>query len=275
MPMRVRPSPTAAWSRRLPSCSTHGSRRSVTIRSRPCGIDSDESASALWPHLDEEADLGRKLDLIAFLGRHGFRDGYAQAIEHLSQVNLRDHAVEALGAIADPRAVPELRRIWQTSNDLTWNAAVIRALARLGQGDIAAKLLELARVAGDPLAPSALVGLGYLGSPEALPIVQEAIASRSEALVIAATEAAATLLARPALKSEAIRDRLAALLADADASPAVRQAALAALIKLNDPRLVPTLTAVARDANLESSPLLVEVERELAKRSVPPASKKD
>jgi HEAT repeat protein len=237
-------------------------------------IDSDEAASALWPHLDEEANLSRKLELIAFVGRHGFRDGYSQAIEHLSQVNLRDQAVEALGAVADPRAVPELRRIWQTSNDLAWNAAVIRALARLGQADIAPKLLELARVPGDPLAPSALVGLGYLGSPEALPIVQQAIGSRSEALVIAATEAAARLLARPELKSELIRDRLAALLADADASPSVRSAALEALLALNDPRLVPTLSAVARDANLEGTPLLAQVEHELAARSKAPGDKK-
>ncbi len=233
-------------------------------------IDSDEAASALWPHLDEEADLARKLELIAFLGRHGFRDGYSQAIEHLSQINLRDQAVEALGAIADPRAVPELRRIWQTSNDLTWNAAAIRALARLGQADITPRLLELARVPGDPLAPSALVGLGYLGSPEALPIVQEAIASRSEAMVIAATAAAARLLARAELKSEPIRDRLAALLADADASSEVRTAALEALLSLNDPRLVPTLQSVARDANLEGTPLLIQVEHELAARGKGP-----
>jgi hypothetical protein len=237
-------------------------------------IDSDEAASALWPHLDEEADLARKLELIAFLGRHGFRDGYSQAIEHLSQINLRDQAVEALGAVADPRAVPELRRIWQTSNDLAWNAAVIRALARLGQADITPKLLELARVPGDPLAPSALVGLGYLGSPEALPIVQEAIGSRSEALVIAATEAAARLLARPELKSEPVRDRLAALLADADAAPSVRSAALEALLSLNDPRLVVTLSAVARDANLEGTPLLIRVEQELARRSKAPEARK-
>ena len=236
-------------------------------------IDSDEAASALWPHLDEEADLARKLELIAFLGRHGFRDGYAQAIEHLSQINLRDQAVEALGAIADPRAVPELRRIWQTSNDLAWNAAVIRALARLGQADITPKLLELARVPGDPLAPSALVGLGYLGSAEALPVVQEAIGSRSEALVIAAAQAAARLLARPDIKAEPVRDRLAALLADADAAETVRNAALDALIALDDPRLVPTLSAVARDANLEGTPLLARVESELVKRSKSPEAK--
>ncbi len=237
-------------------------------------IDSDEAASALWPHLDEEADLARKLELIAFLGRHGFRDGYSQAIEHLSQINLRDQAVEALGAVADPRAVPELRRIWQTSNDLAWNAAVVRALARLGQADITPKLLELARVPGDPLAPSALVGLGYLASPEALPVVQEAIGSRSEERVIAATQAAAKLLARPELKSEPIRDRLAALLADADASPGVRTAALEALVALDDPRLPAALSTVARDANLEGTPLLIDVERELAARSKAPKDKK-
>jgi HEAT repeat protein len=228
-------------------------------------IDNDEAASALWPHLDEEVDLSRKLQLIAFLGRHGFRDGYAQAIEHLSQQALRDQAVEALGAIGEPRAIPELRRIWQTSNDLAWNGAVIRALARLGQADIAPKLMEIARVPGEPLAPSALVGLGYLGSPEALPIVRDALASRSDELVIAASRAAASLLARPELKSDAVRDRLAALLADADASQPVRQAALEALAALRDPRLARSLATVARDANLEGTPLLASVELELSK----------
>jgi HEAT repeat protein len=237
-------------------------------------IDTDESASALWPHLDEDTDLANKLRLIGFLGRHGYRDGYAQAIEHLSQATLRDHAVEALGLIGDPRAIPELRRIWQTSNDLAWNAAAIRALARLGQADITAKLIELARVPGEPLAPSALWGLGYLGSPDALPIVLQALSSRSDELVIAATQAAARLLARPELKSEPIRDRLAGLLTDADASPAVRQAALSALIALDDPRLTESLSAVARDANLEGTPLLQEVERAIAVRPPAPEKKK-
>ena len=123
---------------------------------------------------------------------------------------------------------------------------------------------------GDPLAPSALVGLGYLGSREALPIVQEAIGSRSEARVIAATQAAARLLARPQLNSQPIRDRLAALLTDADAAPSVRTAALEALVALKDPHLPATLAAVARDANLEGTPLLIQVEHELARRNKAP-----
>ena len=237
-------------------------------------IDTDEAASALWPHLDEEADVSRKLRLIAFLGRHGFREGYAQALEQLSQSDLRDEAVTAIAAIGEPKAIPELRRIWQTSNDLAWNAAAIRALARLGQQEITPKLLEIARTPGDPLADSALVGLGDLGSPEALPIIREALNSRRDPVVIAAARAATELLARPEFKDEGIRDRLAALLADADASPSVRHSALRALAVLGDSRLGATLTRVARDANLENTPLLSEIELTLSKRNHRPSTQK-
>ena len=197
-----------------------------------------------------------------------FHQRHVRRLQHgVGGFNLRDQAVEALGAIADPRAVPELRRIWQTSNDLAWNAAAIRALARLGQADIAPSLLEISRRPGDPLAPSALIGLGDLGSSEAIPIVREALSSRSDELVIAAARAAAKLLARPAISSDQVRDRLASLLADADASPAVRQAALDALTALHDSRLTKALEAAARDANLEGSPLLEQVEHLLATRT--------
>jgi HEAT repeat protein len=232
-------------------------------------IDTDEAASALWPHVDEEADLSRRLRLIAFVGRHGYRDGYVQAIEHLSLVVLREEAVEAIGAIGEPKAIPELRRIWQSSNDLAWNAAAIRALARLGEGDIAPNLLEIARKPGNALAPSALIGLGDLGSAEALPLVVQSLSSRSNEIVIAGTRAAAKLLARPHLKSDVTRDRLAAILTDADAAAPVRQAAFDALVTLNDRRLPHALATVARDANLEGTPLLAEVEYELSRRVSP------
>ncbi len=180
-------------------------------------------------------------------------------------MTLREGAVEALASVNDARAVAELRKIWATSNDLAWNAAAIRALARLGQADIAPKLLEIARTPGDPLASSALLGLGDLGTPEALPIVREALKSRSDELVMAASRASTKLLARPGLDDPAIRDRLAGLLVDADAGVNVRQAALEALAGLKDPRLAEALAKVARDANLEGSPLLARVEAELSK----------
>jgi HEAT repeat protein len=142
-------------------------------------------------------------------------------------------------------------------------------LARLGQPDYPPKLIADAGVPGEPLAPSALIGLGDLGSPEALPIVRDALASRRDELVIAACRAAASLLARRELKSDLIRDQLARLLADADAAQPVRQAALEALIALGDPRLAGALATVVRDANLEGSRLLSRVEQELSKTGSP------
>ncbi len=235
-------------------------------------IDTDDAAASLWPHLDEQANMARKLRLIAFLGRHGFRDGGPQAIEHLSQATLREEAVEALANLGESRAVPELRKILATSNDLAWNAAAIRALARLGQADIAPKLLEIARTPGDPLASSALLGLGDLGVPGAVPIVRDALDSRSDEVVIAAARASARLLARPGLDDPAIRDRLAALASDGDAAVPVREAALDALIALKDARLPAALASVTRDADLEASPFLARAELEL--KQLPPGPAK-
>ena len=233
-------------------------------------IDTDESAAVVWPHLDEEADLSRKLRLVAFVGRHGYRDGYAYAIEHLSQATLREEAVDALAALGERKALPELMKIWETSNDLAWNASAIRALARLGQKEIAPKLLEIARAAGDPLASSALIALGDLGTTEALPIVAEALSSRSDVLVIAATRAAAKL-AVPADAKDCgvVREKLAMLLSDANASIPVRQSAMEAMIALDDPRLPKALAAVVRDANLEGQTLLIAAETHLAKPRSP------
>ncbi len=166
-------------------------------------INTDEAASVVWPHLDEEVDVARKLRLITFLGRHGYREGYPQALEHLSQEALREEAVAAVVAIGEPKAIPELRRIWLSSNDLAWNAAAIRALAQLGQQDITPRLLEIARTAGDPLAESALIGLGDLGSADSLPVILSSLSSRRDPIVIAATRASAKLL--PVLAAEGQR----------------------------------------------------------------------
>ena len=132
--------------------------------------------------------------------------------------------------------------------------------------DITPKLLEIARTAGDPLADSALIGLGDLGSAESPPVILSSLSSRRDPIVIAATRASAKLLPVLAAEGDAIRDRLAALLADSDASPAVRHAALAALTAVHDSRLDTALPLVARDASLEGTPLLAEVERALSGR---------
>lgn len=229
-------------------------------------IDTDEAASVLWPHLARESDLSRKLQLAGFLGRHGFRGGYPYAIEHMSSPQLQDAAVEALAAIREPKALPELRKIWESSNDLGWNAAAIRALGRLGQSDIAPRLLELARDRRNPLAAPALIALGDLGEAKALPIVLDGLNSRSDAVVVAAVRATGKLLAATEPQSTEIRDRLAALVADADASQPVRTSALEALVLLNDPRLGAALVASAKDGLLEGGELMRRIEELLAAR---------
>ena len=116
--------------------------RSIDVLIR---IDTDDAARALQPHLAEEPDLGQKLRLAEFLGRHGLRDGYAYALEHMSSGGLREQAISALAAIRDPRAVAELRSIWKSSNDLDWDSAAIRALGALGDKESAAAMLALAQ----------------------------------------------------------------------------------------------------------------------------------
>ncbi len=232
-------------------------------------IDTPESARAAWPHLAEEPDLVRKLRLAAFVGRHGYRGGYPYAIEHLSDANLLDLAVEALAAIREPRAIPELRAIWQKSNDLAWNAAAIRALGRLGEADIASRLLALAQDLKDPLTAPAVIALGDLGEVRALPLVRAGLGSRSDEVVIAATRAARRLLAKPGVQADDVRDGLAALLADGHAALPVRQAALQALVALDDPRLADALGAAVRDAAIEGTPLLQTVEERLTARKAP------
>ncbi len=91
-------------------------------------IDTDAAARAVEPHLKEEENLHRKLVIAEFLGKHGIRDGYPYAMEHLSEGGLVEQAVRALAAIRDPQALPVLRDILKTSNDTTWNSAAIRRL---------------------------------------------------------------------------------------------------------------------------------------------------
>jgi HEAT repeat protein len=206
------------------------------------------------------------LRLAGFIGRHGYRGGYPYAIEHLADPNLREEAVDALEAIREPKAIPELRAIWQRSNDLAWNGAAIQALGRLGQSDIASRLLELAQELKDPLTAPALIALGDLHEPRALPLVRAGLASRSDEVVIASARAARKLLAQAGARADDVRDELAALLSDVHATQPVRQAVLETLIGLDDPRLPQALSNAVRDGGLEGSPLLRAIEERLARR---------
>lgn len=227
-------------------------------------INQPAAARALQPHLRDEADLNRKLRFAAFLGRHGLRDGYPYAVEHLSEPQLLEDAVTALAAIGDLKVLPELTAIWKNSNDREWKTAALRALAAMGQKEIAPQLLEIVQDLRNPLAAPALIGLSDLGEAKALPAVRKALASRNAALAVAGGRAATKLLV-PA-DHPPTRDDLQSLLADPEADADARMGALEALLKLNDARLDATLGGIARDARLEGGSLLFRAEDLLSKR---------
>src|ERR1700688_1042670 len=231
-------------------------------------IDTDDAAKALRPHLVQETNLQRKIEIAEFLGRHGIRDGYPYAIEHMSEPYLREEAIAALAAIREPRAVGELRKILETSNDVAWNSAAVRALGALGASDLAPRFLEMAQDTANPLGSSALIALGDLHEAKAMEIVRAGFASRDPERLAASARAASKLLALPGVSADDVRDRLAALLADRGAWQPARLAALNSLLALNDPRLDGALAIAVRDAGLENSELLSKIEEQLCKRSV-------
>lgn len=226
-------------------------------------IDTPEAARTLQPHLREELDLHRKLRFAELLGRHGLRDGYPYALEHLSEGHLLEPAIAALAAIREPKTVAELKKILESSNDFLWNRAALRALGRLGEKSITPRCLDLAGDAKSTLAPSALIVLGDLAEPKALPLVRTGLASRNDEMVVAACRAAV------ALNDDAIRDQLAGLLSDPAAAAGARLAAFETLEKLRDPRLARTLPGVVREARLEEESLLARAEKHLREHKIP------
>jgi len=231
-------------------------------------IDTDDAAKALQPHLLQETNLQRKLEIAEFLGRHGIRDGYPYAIEHMSEPYLREQAISALAAIREPRAVGELRKILEMSNDIAWNSAAVRALGALGASDFVPQFLEMARNTSNPLGPSALIALGDLHEAKALEISRAGFASRNPERLAASARAAGNLLALPGVSAGDVRDQLATLLADRGAWQPARLAALNSRLALNDPRLDGALALAVRDAGLESGDLLNKIEEQLCKRKV-------
>ncbi len=231
-------------------------------------IGSPAAARALQPYIAKEQNLHRKLRIAELLGKHGMRDGYVYAIEHISESQLTDQAVAALVAMRDPRTLDEAQKILAKSNDTNWNRAAIRILGALGAKDFEQHFNTFLADWNYPLAPAALLALADLGDPQVLPKINEALAARSDTLVSAAAAAARRLLANSEVQADVTRNQLAALLADASASEQTRRAALDTLVVLKDPRLNGALLTAVGDANLERTDLLAQVERLLRERKI-------
>src|SRR4029077_9369856 len=121
---------------------------------------------------------------------------------------LLEEAVAALAAIRDPRTVPALRDILQTSNNTAWNGVAIRVLGALGEKEFAPQFLEIVQDLKRPLAAQALVALGDLGEVKALPRVREALKSRNDHIVLTGIRAATKLVLLSDAKTDDVRDQL-------------------------------------------------------------------
>ena len=161
-----------------------------------------------------------------------------------------------------------LREILETSNDVAWNTAAVRALGAMGSQEMTPKFLTLIDDLRNPLAPAALLALADLGERKAIDKTREGLGSRNERIVTASARAAAKLLALPGVNDDDLRGKLAALLAEDDAGQASRIAALDALLALRDGRLDAALAKVVRESKLENTELLQRVEKLLRKREV-------
>jgi len=236
-------------------------------------IDTKDAARVVQPHLAEEADLDYKLTLAAFLGRHGFDDGYPYALEHMSDQRYLEAAVVAIAAISKSGSTEQLIDIYRHSNDPGWKQAAVRALGLLGHKPFKDELTALTRDLSHPLAPSALQARADLGDAQLLGLLPNALSSRNEAVVIAAARAAATLLPQQAKQQTRaatdIRRALAAFARDLEAAPAVRQYALEGLIAAEEPQLDEILIAMTRDRGLEETDLLDRVRELMRQKKVP------
>ena len=235
-------------------------------------IDTSTAAQALRPHISTERNLARKLRYAAFLGRHGFDDGYPFALEHLSDPGYLEAALEAIASIAKPGTAEQLLDLYASSNDSGWKRAAVRGLGLLGHVPFAEDLVALTRDRQHPLAATALLARADLGDVDVIELIPTALTSRSEAFVIAGARAAVRLLPKEhGLDSridETIRAALATLASDPEATEAVRRYALKALVIGEDDRLDEVLIAMLRDVRLEQTDLLTRVRELLRTRKV-------
>lgn len=235
-------------------------------------IDTRDAARAVQPHLAEEADLGYKLTLAAFLGRHGFDNGYPYALEHMSDQRYLEAAVVAIAAIGKADSADQLLDVYRNSNDPDWKQAAVRALGLLGHEPFKDELTMLTRDLSHPLAPAALQARADLGDTQVLGLLPTALTSRNEAVVIAAARAAATLLPQQVNEQDQaatdIHRALAAFASDPGAALAVRQYALEGLLAAEDPQLDTILITMARDSRLEQTELLDRVRELMRERKV-------
>jgi len=260
-------------------------------------IDSPAAAREVRPLLKSEAHLPYKLRLARLLARHGMRDGYALATEHLADVDHTAAAALVLAALDDPRTAKDLSAIVATRPDRRWHAAALTGLAAIGDAAARKQLLDILADDRHALAADAAQAAGLAADGELLLPLATLVQSRNKQIALASLVAlrrflsgvrwsprglaAADLAAGkpddanledgellppaadvPAETRASIADAVASLVVDAYVEAEVRREALAVARLLGGEGYAKLLSDLADQAELEGTPLLAEVQAE-------------
>ena len=158
-------------------------------------------------------------------------------LQWLEDKNERGWAVEALGKIGDPQAIPALLQALKDEHmNARWKVA--KALGEIGDPQAVPALLLTLKDKDQGVRQSATGALGKIGDPQAVPALLQTLKDEDEdvrdatALALGDIGAPATPVLLRALK---------------DKDQGVRQSATGALGKIGDPQAVPALLQTLKD----------------------------
>jgi len=154
------------------------------------------AAREAWPLLKTEAHLPYKLRLARLLARQGIPDGFALAMENLSDTSQTAAAALVLAALQDHghwklRSGPaqDLHAMVEGQPDGRWNAAALAGLVALGDPAVQEPLLEILADDRHPLITQAAQAVGLSLGPEFLPHLAELARSRNKQIAAASLTA--------------------------------------------------------------------------------------
>jgi hypothetical protein len=251
-------------------------------------INTPAAALDLGMLVRAEQHLPFKLRLARLAARQGRADLYALASEHLADADQTIAAALVLSALNDPRAAPQLTRLFRQTLDRRWRGAALTGLVALNDAETKAEILTILADERHPLIANAAAAVGLSSDPELLTALAPLIESRGAHVAAAALiavrryhgrvrtaprglAAASTAPLAPAQSGPDIppetRERLAAalhrVLLDPFADANVRQEAYWTARVLGGEEYRAALKELADQTEMESSGLLQFIEADL------------
>jgi HEAT repeat protein len=169
----------------------------------------------------DEAERARAARALGASGERAAVPALCAALDEAAPGEAAAALCAALGALGDPAAAPALTRALSRARSDLYRLPPLRALGGLGAAGIPELLAALKARDGSPLRAAAAAALGALGAEEAVGPLCEALATARDPSPFAA----ALLSLGRARPGARIGDRVLALAAFGEATPAGRAAA--------------------------------------------------